>query len=463
MEKIFELLKQRSINTPDRIIKQIMSNYSFSNILELNLELLLKIPIIEKEKHDLGVFDFVADSDMTAQHSTCPEWECRLSRILETAKFAALYCDTLYIPNYFEDYFELRKMKKIDSRELERLRYRFAGDLMILLALRPLFNSGIVKIANRKFHICKGCAEKLALQTTARKIERVIDELNKGYIKLCKVKLLKSEKNILFSEFVFDVDGPEELYEKGGSLYAMPKIPPWLLGKSKLLKNEKNKEYALNYNDMKRLGIPKVNLMKIADDIFYQHLLSMLMNTKYLTHREIDMKVLTAITKDQQLCEYNDILSSELICSIPIFKNASLSSILYLRNQDYEEFLVFRNSLSNIIKDYLSKRKSFTRKDARAVYQDMVYPELCKLNAKSKSLRNGAIFKNTKDVVVTSGILSFGLCSGLLPLSAKPLLATIGGFEISRELIKSITSIFETPDEIRNHNFFFLWKLAKKK
>jgi len=465
MKKTFELLQHRGLRSVENIEDIIMARYDFRDILKLNQELFETIRTTKPADHDLRTFNFIGDSDITAQHETCAEWGCRLSRVAEAAKFATLYCDTLYISNYFADYPPPESITGLNPEEEFTLKYDYAGDLMILVMLKPLLEEGIVKLIQPEFHICPICTDKLSLQSFSNQTDQVIDNLTDEYIKLCRVTLSKDEhvSGLSDTRYEFEIQGPKDLYESGGDLMPNQKIPGWLLRKSGFHKAGTRKvSYQLTPDDMRKVEIPKDRIGLIARDITHQHISSLIMDTKYLTCREIDTRFLSLLTTDPHFREYNDVLKSELLCRIPMFKNLPLETALALRKKEHESFLVFRNTIGKFIDEHLKGKKPLSKADARGFYEDLIYPELCKLDNKVKNLKKGAILKNIRDVTITSGLLSLGLFSGMVPTNIQGLLTAVGGFHLARELISSIASILDTQNEIRNHNLYFLWRLSHK-
>lgn len=463
MKKVFELLKKRGIRTFTSIEKCIMHEFRIKDILDLNARLINSMPLTKSAPKDLTPFNFTANSNMTAQHNHCLAWNCRLRRIEETAQFAALYCDKLYILNYFEDYSPESQVIPLNHRQEIELRYQYAGDLKILFALKPLLDAGIVRFTKTKYHFCQTCATKILPPPVLREIDHLVNVITKEYLKTCKARLVREKKLPDPYSMLLKIQGPEELYEQGGMVRLQRDFPKWLLRKSGFGESRSRKRvYHLTKSDMHKIQIPKTDIEHIATDIIFQHILSQLLNTKYLTDRNIDSRFLSSITAVPEFRQYNEILNSEFICKIPVLQNIPIKDILKLRQKEFEAFLVFRNTLSEVITNYLAKQKPLAQCEAHSIYQDVIYPELCKLNALAKSLKKSTLFKNVGDLVVTSSLLTFGLCSGILPPDVKMLYGAVGGFHLSRELINSLTSTLKSPEEIRNHNLFFLWKLSQK-
>jgi len=464
MERLYEVLAHKGIRTAEQVSHLIMDRLTIKEILDLNAHLLDAVPGTQANIASLAQFDFIADSDMTAQHGSCLEWNCRLRRMMQTARFASLYCDTLYIPNYLEHYPQAPKGNAPGLHEENHLRYMYAGDIKLLLALKPLADVGIVRLIKTKYHFCKDCAERIIPRSTVDGVNAAVRRLNERYLRQCKARLVRGEQDLGPLSPCLRVQGPGDLYEGGSMVRLSPALPQWLLRKSGLATAHSRKRvYDLGKSDLRRMKIPLERLERVASDVVFQHMLSRLMNTKYLTHREIDGVLVSAFNTHPGLSRCNDILSSELICELPFLENIGLKEILKVRRHEHDAFLVFRNTLSRIISDQLQHPDKLTRKDAKAIYLDLLYPDLCKLNAHARTLRRSKLADAARDILVTSGLLSLGLFTGLFPHDAKLFCTALGGFQISRELLKALISTITPPDSIRNHNLFFLWKLTRKR
>jgi len=242
----------------------------------------------------------------------------------------------------------------------------------------------------------------------------------------------------------------------------MGKTPDWLLKKVKAsVGTQPAKELKLSSKQIARARILEGRLTTIAHDIWVQHFTSTILglNAKYLTNRDIDISFLNAISEDDDFTRYNHILRTHLLYELPVLQNVPLTSLLDIRAKEHDSFLLYRNAINEVVKQYISGRRSLSGREAKEIYEDVVYPKLCELNAKVNSIRRSLVKKSVRDVSITSSIVTVGLFSGLLPLE---LLIGLGGIKITKDVLDSIVQSIQTPQEVRNDNFYFLWKLSKK-
>jgi len=180
MNKVFDLLQKHGLTNDEQIQSAIMHGWGVKDIFDFNDRLLEAINVHAPGNADITAFNFIANSDLSAQHKgACIEWNCRLRRVDCLARFAALYSDRVYIQNYFADY------AHASNSEFD-LRYFYTGDLKILLKLRPLLESGILCLIQSEpgFHLCASCAAKFipGFESISSKLEKQVDALSEEYL-----------------------------------------------------------------------------------------------------------------------------------------------------------------------------------------------------------------------------------------------------------------------------------------
>ena len=461
MKKVFDLLRRKGLTNHEKIEDAIMYKWSLKDILDLNESLLDVIEIQPEGNNDITNFNFVANSSLSAQISgPCVELNCRLRRADRLARFAALYSDRIYVQNYFDQY--PQKIPHMPTEWLdETLRTQFAGDLEVLLALKPLLESGIVCLVKHPaFHICPSCLEKSlpALAETRKTLEKQIQVISDNYLEHTSAVL-----NLDYPfpyECCIDLKGPDDLFENGES--SEVRADPWLLKKvNSARRRTKAQEIRLSKKELKRAGIIEDELRKVTMDILLQHFCSRFLNAKYLTDRDIDVQLLDSLTYDDDFKAYNEVARSRLLYELPVLDDVPLDFLLAVRKNEHEAFLVYRNTISQVIREYLSQRRHISDQDAQQIYEDIIYPRLCELNAKVTSIKSSAWNAFKRDIAITSTVAVLGMYSGILPLEMKAIVAGLGGLNAAKDTLKLLGRSITTPDEIRSDNFYYLWKVSK--
>ena len=470
MEEIIDLLKRNGLDDDDDNIEyKVFHRWSLNQINRF-IDTFDEIIDNQEPNLDISPFSFMPNSNMSAQHLFCGEWNCRLNRIDHLSRFAAFYADSIFLPNYFT---YLRHLFAHVSSQYEDFdfRYAFVGDIKILNKIKPLLKNSIIKFIhplNPGLTICPTCAAAKSpeFRDINQRFKKNIKVLCKEHLPYMKGTLTLSDE--LQDDNIYDIDltGPEDLFETGQSILVVPErdLPKFLFEKIKNIpKNDLAKGIRLSTEDLEKSHIINDELQSIIADLWTKHYLCKTANidVKYLTNREIDASFINIMTQNEQIRNYNQIVHDNIVCELPILNELPLDTILTIRQNEHDSFLVFRDSINSAIKECLAKDTALTSSIARDIYHDIVQPKLNILNSKFKNIRNSHLRQARQEIHIARGLLTFGIfCLFLSPVAATiPL--SIGGAEFIKG-IKSISDASATPQEVRNDNYFFLWKLINK-
>ena len=216
----------------------------------------------------------------------------------------------------------------------------------------------------------------------------------------------------------------------------------------------------LTKDEIIETGIIRNLLYGYARNVVFYTQYQNVLNLRYLTDRTIE-KTFLEVTTEDDFRVYNQVLGNNLAYELPIFQGVSLSTLLEVRQKEHDAFITYRDSIDEIVKKYVSQRVSLSLNDIKEIYADLIRPQLHSLDIKAKTIRNSLLKKAAKNAVITTGVLTFGLCSSILPTGMEPILYALGFYK-AVEVIDSIVDAKQTPGEIRNNNLYFLWKLSKK-
>jgi hypothetical protein len=150
MKEIIDLLKINGLENDSEIEYKIFHNWSIGQI-KIFVEQFNEIIDNAKPPLHTSPFSFMPNSNMTAQHFFCPEWDCRLNRVDKLSRFAVFYSDLIMFPNYFSYYDHLSG--RLTQHEELTLRYNFIGDIKIINKIKPLLNAGLIKFTQSNGHI----------------------------------------------------------------------------------------------------------------------------------------------------------------------------------------------------------------------------------------------------------------------------------------------------------------------
>lgn len=199
----------------------------------------------------------------------------------------------------------------------------------------------------------------------------------------------------------------------------------------------------------------------MALDIYFLQYYQSKNNIKYLTDNNIEVNLLKSISKDQALLSCNDVLSSYIVFEMPILQNLPLPDLLKIRQSDYDLFITYRDTINNIISQYISPNNPIDISMAKEIYEDAIRPNVARLDRKLFSIKKSSIARSIQNLVISTASLSFGLCANI---PYQPLVAALVslGLITGIKAVDSIHDTFSIPEEIKNNNLYFLWKISKK-
>ena len=185
------------------------------------------------------------------------------------------------------------------------------------------------------------------------------------------------------------------------------------------------------------------------------------MGANFLCERPLHIEILQEISKNPEQNRRNQIVLDHLSCLVPFIENASPKDLLKLRNEEAEAFLVFRQALNGVIQEYLSQHESITERNAIELYSDVIEPRLAALDKKVK-VADKTLFRDTvSNALSWSGVISFGMFSGILPTEFNLILYGLG-IKAATDLIGKTVGKVNSKESIETDQMYFLWKVKKK-
>jgi len=175
----------------------------------------------------------------------------------------------------------------------------------------------------------------------------------------------------------------------------------------------------------------------------------------------MNIRFLNNITESPAINHKNEIIKNYLLYELPVVKEVPLHSLLDLRKNDYDSFICYRNSINRLIQDYFVNKNDLSPSLAKEIHADLIQPELSRINIKVKSFQDFQLQKAKRDIIISTGLLSFGIYSTfIIPALTLPAIIATGVEAIKS--VKALHSSFQVPSEIKSNNLYFLWKLRHK-
>jgi hypothetical protein len=442
LEELFECLELMKL-TLQNVHKQIrkLKNEKLNEAVYV-----LNNVIISRNK-DLRVtsslYNFVASDDLSGGAEYCASIGCRLNKASELIDFASLYADTVLIQNPFEKYL------KYDSYN-ETLRNLIVNDILIIWFFSPLIKKGIIRFAQTEHPFCNECFKRLSsneFYNYEKKTEDSYNFLVKEFLDNVTIYFENNEK-FGFLEIV----GPEELVEHGTNYIHFTHYTPKELEKYKNSRGKHKIDKKTLESSGLIYGMPDI----IVKDFAIQDWYTKNFDFSYLTNRGIDVKLINQ-TNDNGTNLRNRKLFDCIAHQLPIIRDVNVEDILKIREKDGESFRLYRNNMKNLVRE-LPENSSHIKE----AFLDVVQPEIDKINI-SLSESKKSVFKSlAKNVVITSGIVSIGLTTGILPNNINEIVGVAGLCGLTQTAINSIADTLIKPNALRENPYYFLWKVNKK-
>lgn len=469
MEKIIDLLKRNGLDDDSKIEHKVLDLWSLNQI-ERFIDAFDEIIADQEPNLDISPFSFMPNSNMSAQHLFCNIWDCRLKRIDQLSRFAAFYADSVLIPSYFPylRHFFSTHLTWPDGYEDMDFRYNFCGDIKILNRIEPLLKNNIVKLIrplNPGITLCSACASARSpeFRDINKRFKKNIGVLCRKYLPYTKATLTFRDELQEDDIYSIELTGPEDVFDDGRAFLTFRgrELPEVLLRKIRNIpRNELTKGIALSSEDLERSCVINHQFETIIMDLWTKYYLCRTSNidVKYLTDREIDASLMDIMTGNKELRNYNQVVRDNIVCELPILNELPLDTILTIRQNEYDSFLVFRDSINSAMKECLANDTALTSSIARDIYEDIIQPKLNVLNRTFKRIRTSHLRQARQELLISTGLLTFGLFSLFHAPAAATVPLSLAAVELTRGL-KSISDASATPEEIRNDDYFFLWKL----
>lgn len=443
MNKLIDLMDEKGLKSSKEIIDSVRDS-DIDTLYDFICEAKKIINSNEIDGRNYTPYSYVASPE-TSGTGGCAERNCRLKRAEEFAYYSALYADKVYIelesinnPHFFNRASNRRPIK-----------YRLTNDILIINKLLPLIDRGIVEIIKPQFNLCKSCAAKLM-----KPLNSYIDvnELENEYIEKAEVTV-EINKNHSLGKYCYTINNLDELFEHGSIIFFRDAIDEEIL--EKLIKSVAN-IYHFTKDEIKKTHIIRDILEIESVELKHNLLKSRIFNLKYLTSKTFDSHILELSYNSEE--SLRDIQKRIPVYKLPIIAGKDLEKILLIRDNENEAFLQYRIALNKAAKERI---KSGSQLELNEIYDDIIYPALTQLDRKVGQVMSGNLSKYFGGLAVIGGVVSVGVAKGLIPADTKGILSALGG---TAALVKAGFSIIDTKrknNEVKDNDFYFLWKLRK--
>lgn len=252
-------------------------------------------------------------------------------------------------------------------------------------------------------------------------------------------------------EITYEFTGPDSLLPHGGHYHHSSSIP------ASLRRRAAEVPFALTKRQVSAHGILNNEINEILYDMIRQNGFSNRYNAGYLTHRELDFDAISQFERGKSRNRVKAMSPALFSHAIPFIADVELKKLLQLRRNESGAFELYRDILSKNVR----KHYNATPTEQAQLFNDVVRPELAKIDAAVRRSRKLLVKSITHDLIVASGAIGIGLFSGLLPLAIGAAAIGLGSLHYSPQFVRKLTELCSEPKEASQSRFYFLWKVRK--
>jgi len=386
----------------------------------------------------------------------CANLECRLRHIDQLIPFAAFYSDRVYIHNFLSNHEHEPHSGYVPS--LAERRYTLLDDLQIIQRIRPLIEAGLIIPVTSTGEVCNQCIALGAFGGDAdKRFARERRRLARRFFAEMSVAVEYRD-----GEWDIHCDAPEDLLEHGGMIISHGEPPEAIRTMPRILERALNGEHVeLSRGVRRQLRQHDDAASDVFGSVVFEMAVSQVLGTSYLSDTRLPIDVLSAISGDADLARRNSLVQKHLTSLVPFLGDVSPESVIKLRQRENESFLTYRQALNRAIDDVRAQRADFTERDARAIYSDVMAPELARLDRAVKTARRDVVKDTARSVGGWSAAISFGMYTGLLPAQLLLAAKALGLTKVLADIGGAAGKLISREDAIQKEDLFFLWKVRK--
>ena len=399
-------------------------------------------------------FSHIATLSLGGATVPCAGLDCRIRHIDQLVPFAALYSDRVYVHNFLSDHSEHPHSGLVPS--LDDRRYKLLDDLQVLLRVRPLIEAGLIVPVTATGEVCNQCVALGAFGTGAdKRFSRERKRLAARFAEEMSVVLEHTA-----GEWSIQCKAPVDLLEHGGTYELYEEPPDPLLDAPRLLKRAINGEsVTLSRNARRELAIDEHAANGVFGSVIFEMAVSQALGSSFLSDTNLPIEILAAVSGDADLTRRNSLVQRHITSLVPFAGDLSAAGILKVRQREAESFLTYRQALNRAIDDVQDRGKSFTERDARAIYADVLAPDLARLDRAVKSARKDVVKEVGRSVVGWTAAISFGMYTGLLPAQLALAGKALGLTKVLADVATGAGRLLSPEDAVHKEDLFFLWKI----
>ena len=451
--RIFEQLEEAGLIKRGKLQNNAISNMPYVRVIDL-LDNITEIAAKTEITIKSSLHTHCASFGLGGSRDECWGLECRLKAANELARFAALYSDNVIIHNYLADFSPT--WGHPPDEDTDEFRQDLFDDFYILLQLRPLIEAGRILVFTPPATTCPYCYAKDLFGAKAdHRLRQAVKHLAHDLYKKSTVEFYQTDIGYE-SRFTQDTD----LFRHQSFIHVYDTLPESLANETQLLQQiNDGKVVTLTDRSKQKLGIHDKLATNVLTSIRYQMSVADAIGASFLTHRNVDMELLAYISNSDEIRKRNAMVAQYLKTIVPFAEDVPIHNLIRLREREEASFLQFRSALDTALQQVMSKQNIFTETDAQALYEDIIAPEIAKLDQKVREAKRDLVKSPLISAAGTFAIIAFGLYAGMIPAELKEVAEALGLVNIIYNTFSKTVDVLDTEKSVRPEKFYFLWKV----
>lgn len=457
MTALFEQIDNSNLVKDGEVNPNVVDSMSVIDILDF-AEQSKEITIYQDSRLPKDLFTHAASESMSAAAWPCESPRCRLTKALNLAQYAAFYSDKVYIQNFVANHLKHLESEKYPNESV--MKNRFFTDLVVLQALRPIIEAGIIVPVSFD-NCCTSCFIKEVLKKES-------DESLKHSLSALAIRYAAELTYTVYCDdqglYNLRMTGPEELLEHGYLANLSQNPFPCITHDRKIRKAvQQGREVTVP-----RSWVEKMKLdISLAEHSFQNAIFGLrsaqVIGSHFITDRSLDVSLANDIASDSNLINRNSIIQEHLTSLVPYLENVNPSEILHIRRNDEDAFVRFRQVLNDAVNECsASNPRTFTKQDAVSIFQDVLRPELSRLDQVARHAQKSVLKGTTHTAVACTAAIVFGYFTGLLPLDLLATARALGLVKVVSDLTRSTLKSADASKEMQASPIYFLWKIKRE-
>lgn len=185
------------------------------------------------------------------------------------------------------------------------------------------------------------------------------------------------------------------------------------------------------------------------------------LRTSYLSSNNFEIELIRNLTADPIIRRKSALMGRYLSCLVPFSGDIKLPSLIKLRKQESDAFILFRAALNEAINTYKESGDHFDERDAQAVYSDIIQPRLATLDNSIRIAKRRLAKSGYRKAIAWTGALSLGMYTGFAISNPLLGLASFAAAKCGADYLEEFFAKSDVEDKIVEDSYYFLWKVRE--